>query len=168
MWIGLFAADPASVSGTTDWAQKGLTLLIGAAGGWVSGTLKVRGQQRVAVDGQVQKIIELSMEYPHLERDGYCGAWTSGGVDDDDRSRYDNYCCFVFNTLERAWELCWPWGLSRAWRHAAIGKIVHAEELICRHHRWWEGDRENLDGYSTGFREYVGWVIDKCKRSKKL
>lgn len=162
----LLADAAPTAAAHTDWLEKGLTLLIGALGGWISGTLKVRGQQRVAIDAQVQKIVELSMEYPYLERDSYCSAWKKDGdPNDDERARYENYCCLVFNTLEHAWELCWPWFFSKARRHAAIRKIVHVDELICRHYEWFTADDVNLKGgYSEGFYEYVVYVHTKCKR----
>lgn len=97
------------------WLEKGLSFLIGGIGGWISGTLKTRGQQRIAIDALVQKIIELSIEYPYLERDCYCFAWKSDGdPEDDKRSRYENYCCLVFNTIERAWQLHWARFFSKA------------------------------------------------------
>jgi hypothetical protein len=151
-----------------NWWEKAITFVIGAVGGWISGTLKVRGQRRVAIDGLVQKIIELSMEYPYLERNSYCAAWTKDAADDDDRARYENYCCLVFNTLENAWELCWPWFWSKEKRHKKIRNIFHVDELICRHHRWWDGDNDNIDGYADGFREYVRFVIDKCRRENRI
>lgn len=168
MWMSLFAQTPTP----TDWWEKALTFLIGAVGGWVSGTLAVRGQQRVAVDGLVQKIIELSMQHPYLERDSYCKAWVptapagagAAAPDDDNKTRYENYCCLVFNTIEKAWELSWPWGFSMAWRHAAVKKSLQVEELICRHHDWWSKDPDNVEGYSSGFRAYMGYVIDECKK----
>jgi len=170
MWMSLFAQTPTP----TDWWEKLLTFIIGAVGGWVSGTLAVRGQQRVAVDGLVQKIIELSMAHPYLERDSYCKAWVPTDpaaplpnpptAADDDKTRYENYCCLVFNTIEKAWELCWPWWFSASWRHGAVKKILQVEELICRHHSWWSKDPDNLEGYSAGFRSYMSHVIDECKK----
>ncbi len=59
-------AAPAAASAGWSWWEKGLTFVVGAAGGWISGTIKVRGQQRESIDALVQKIIELSMTYPHL------------------------------------------------------------------------------------------------------
>jgi len=157
---------PIPVAASTGWLDKGVTFLIGAVGGWISGTLKTRGQQRIAIDGRIQKLIELSIEHPYLERDSYCAGWTKGGDETDDKSRYDNYCCLVFNTMEHAWELSWPW-FNNSWRHSAVRKIVQVEELIWRHRPWWEGDSDNVDGYSSGFRAYVLYVLDKCKRERK-
>ena len=176
MWMSIFAQTPST---PTDWWEKGLTFIIGAVGGWVSGTLAVRGQQRVAVDGLVQKIIELSMGYPYLERDSFCKAWVPtdpaaavaagpATPDADNKTRYENYCCLVFNTIEKAWELSWPWWFSTPRRHAAVKKILQVEELICRHHTWWTGDTDNLEGYSNGFRRYMDHVIDECRKGKKL
>jgi hypothetical protein len=156
-----------SASQPTDWLQLGVTFVVGAVGGWISGTLKVRGQQRVFIDSLVQKIIESSMQYPYLERDSYCSAWQKGMHENDEDSRYENYCCLVFNLIEKAWDQTWPWFFNGL-RHKAVKKILHVEELICRHHEWWSCDQENLDGYSKGFRAYMSYVIDECKRGKKL
>src|SRR6185312_7454305 len=103
-----------------DWMAKIVTLFIGALGGWISGTIKVRGQQRAAIDATVHKLLELSMEYPHVERESYCASWDTKQPDDDDKSRYESYCCALFNTIEHAWELTWPWGFSKRLRHWAI------------------------------------------------
>lgn len=165
MWQHLFAQTPPV---PTDWWEKALTFVIGALGGWISGTLAVRGQKRIAIDGLVKKIIELSMQYPYLERDSYCAGWTSGDGDNDEKTRYENYCCLVFNTIEQAWELCWPWWFSVNWRHEAVKKIIQVEELVCRHYPWWSKDPQNLEGYSQGFRRYMDHVIDECKKGKKL
>ena len=159
-------APPQSGKPSTDWLEKGMTLALGAVGGWISGTIKTRGQQRIAIDNVVQKLIELSMQYPHLERDSYCASWKKDGVEDDDKSRYENYCCLVFNTIEHAWELSWPWAF-KSLRHRSVKKIVQVEEPIWRHRLWWDGDGENVDGYSPGFRAYVLFVLDKCKKERR-
>lgn len=162
-------AEAANGGAHTDWMEKALTFLIGAVGGWISGTLKTRGQQRLAIDAQVQKLIEMSMTYPYLERDSYCSGWSKDAdPNDDDRARYENYCCLLFNTLERAWELNWLWFFSKARRHAAVRKILHVDELICRHYAWFKNDGENLDGYSEGFYEFVTYVHTKCRREQKV
>ena len=176
MWFVLFAqattgiagAPGASQTATNSWWEKGLTFLIGAIGGWISGTVKVRGQRRVAIDGLVLKLIELAMEYPYLERDSYCAAWKQDGEDSDERARYENYCCLVFNTIENAWELNWHLSWNKYLQHNSIRRILQVEELICRHHQWWEGDADNIDGYASGFRSYILFVVDKSKREKKL
>ncbi len=74
----------------------------------------------------------------------------------------------MFNAIEKAWELTWPTFWSKESRHKAIRKIVQVEELICRHHKWWEGDTENIDGYAPGFRAYILFVLDKCRKEKRL
>lgn len=177
-WVFLFAqalgAPPVPAptptfqppSPSPGWWEKGLTFLIGAVGGWISGTLKTRGQQRVAIDSLVLKLIELPMEYPYLERGSYCAAWAKDGEDTDDRARYESYCCLVFNTIQKAWELNWPWFWNAA-RHKHVSDIVHVEELIWQHRNWWEGDRGNVDGYPPRFRAYVLFVIDKCRRENR-
>jgi len=164
----LFAEAASEAVAHTTWTEKGLTFLIGAVGGWISGTLKTRGQQRLAIDGQVQTLIEMSMQYPYLERDSCCSAWKKdGNPDDDERARYENYCCLVFNTIERAWDLHWWRGFNKEWRHAAVRKIFHVDELICRHYAWFTADEENLGGYPASFYEYVNFVYTKCRREKK-
>jgi hypothetical protein len=92
-----------------------------------------------------------------------------GGADDDEKTRYENYCCFVFNTIEQAWELCWPWWISASWRHGAVKKILQVEEGIdlpplCVVVE----SSQNLEGYSQGFRRYMYHVIDECRKGRKL
>jgi len=64
-----------------------------------------RSGKNAGIESMLNKAIELSMMYPHVERDDYCAAWPEPPGDGDQRERYDNYCCFLFNMLEGAWRL---------------------------------------------------------------
>src|SRR5258708_1867617 len=75
-------------------------------------------QQRTAIDGMLNKTIELAMAYPIVESDRFCSAWPNVAAPDDDKIRYDQYCCYFFNTLEMIWDHC-------RGKDSKISKIVH-------------------------------------------
>ena len=112
--------------------------------------------------GQVQKIIEFSITYPYLEDDEFCNSWPNITKDpasdkDDSRDRkqrYENYCCHVFNTIEAIYEIC-------KGEHDEMCKIMHPDEMILRHRKWWETDTHNRSGYSDIFNQYVLNVLIK-------
>ena len=116
-----------------------------------------RQQQRSAIDGMVLKLIELGMLYPYLEKEENCRAWPNPKLNDSAKERYEAYCCFVFNLLEHVWVYC-------AGNRQKIQEVVHAEELIRCHFKWWESELDNYDGYAKGFRDYVRDEIDDLKR----
>jgi len=57
-----------------------------------------------ALRSQIDKMIDISIEYPYLEDDKYCEKWSSKDKSTVITMRYENYCCFVFNLLERGWK----------------------------------------------------------------
>jgi hypothetical protein len=100
----------------------------------------------------LNKAIELAMTYPHLEQDSYCSAWPEPPGDGDQRERYDNYCCFVFNIIEQAWSL-------EKKRPKRVEMLVPVREHAWRHHRWWNTEDANESGYDLDFVRYVDDVI---------
>ena len=100
-----------------------------------------------AIYSQIQQLNTLAIEYPYFEDDNFCSGWSCDAVDDNSM-RYDNYCCIVFNLLERIW------------RHldgdkSRIFNFIHFGELAQRHKVWWQ-QLDNIRGYDKGFREFVG------------
>lgn len=58
----------------------------------------------------------------------------------------------MFNTLSLAYDICHG-------DHGEIVKIVPIEEMVRRHYRWWQADRDNLQ-YDNEFRRYIQDRID--------
>ncbi len=111
-----------------------------------------RAQEKANVEAMLAKAIELAMEYPYLEQDSYCSAWPTPPRADEDRERYDNYCCFIFNLIERAW----VFEKRRAGPAEALAPI---REYAWRHRRWWNAEDANADGYDPKFVAYIDDLI---------
>jgi hypothetical protein len=139
---------------------------ISIAGGiWsmVNASRSKRDQDRTTVQAMMNKTIELAMQYPHLERDDYCNSWPNpqGAVGtppyQDDRDRYDNYCCFVFNMIHTAWVLAGK-------KPCKIEEMLSFREYVLRHRCWWEKEDGNVHFYEQEFRNFINTIIDEDKR----
>ncbi|HWQ89344.1 MAG TPA: hypothetical protein VN374_05175, partial [Desulfitobacteriaceae bacterium] len=81
-----------------------LSTIISSMVAFVTAKSSERHEERQNLNDLITKIIEISLEYPYLEDDNYCSAWL-GVVESDEKSmRYENYCCVVFNLIERLWK----------------------------------------------------------------
>ena len=125
--------------------------VIGAATAVFVGHRTVRNQHRQRLIAQVDRIVDLAITYPFLESDAFCKTY-HGQSDDECFMRYDNYCCQVFNLLERLW--MYAKGNSTMMR-----EFIYFEELVHRHKVWWQSELENKAGYDVGFREFVDGVL---------
>lgn len=120
-----------------------------------------RGHNERFVYGQVQKIIEFAIAYPYLEDDEFCLTWPNTKEDPkgEMRQRYEHYCCHLFNTMERVYELC-QFDLD------CMKKYLYPDEMIVRHKTWWRHDPENIHGYTDEFQIFVNQVIKKHEGAK--
>ena len=116
--------------------------------------------EKRAIREGTMRIIGWAIEYPFLESDDFCRSWPNTTRTDDDRLRYENYCCHVFNQLEHAWELFK--GDERKMRCCLCPK-----ELIVRHRKWWEDEPDNDEGYSVEFRQFVANILRRVDRGPK-
>ena len=120
-------------------------------------------QNRAAVGAMLNKAIELAMQYPHLERDAYCKAWPEPDGEktaqsyQDDKDRYDNYCCFIFNMIHTAWVL------ANGKPHK-IDEMLTFREYVMRHCCWWVKEDSNVHFFEQEFRNFIGSIIDDLKR----
>lgn len=126
--------------------------VLAAAATWIRSVQVQRQQQRTNIESALNKSIELAIAYPHLEQDSYCSAWPSPPGDQEQRERYDNYCCFVFNTIERAW-------LLEKRCPTATAALVPVRESAWRHRRWWSSEDENDAGYHPDFVKYLDDIV---------
>lgn len=116
-----------------------------------------RGSKTIFIHEMIYSLIELSLQYPYLEDDATCNSYPNIQVDQEPwaKTRYENYCCHVFNTLEHAWE-------HTSETLDEVRKIIYPDELIVRHRKWWLHDEENNShGYSEGFVQFVQNILDK-------
>lgn len=114
-----------------------------------------RGHNQRLAFGFVQKIIEFAMQYPFLEDQGFCDQWPDI-PDKEQKLRYEYYCCHVFNTLEKVYELTKD-GLTDA------KSIVYPDELIFHHRKWWTSELVNIQAYSSEFQQFVNHIIAKSE-----
>jgi len=93
-------------------------------------------------------LIRISIEYPYLEDTKYTYN-KNKSIDDEKYIRYDNYCCMVFNFIERLWK--YTKGDKKK-----MNDIVYYNEYIYTHYQWWIDNYElNKEGYENGFLEFV-------------
>lgn len=104
--------------------------------------------ERSEIYSMISKITEYGLVYPIVEDERMTANWPNVEFDNTDKCRYQNYCCFVFNTMERAWKFA-DGNVPR------MNELLHTNELISTHSRWWRNERENLVGYDQQFRNYV-------------
>jgi hypothetical protein len=112
------------------------------------------------LEAMILKLSEFAIKYPALERDAYCETYPKCPGDPNGKERYESYCVYVFNTLGAIWDFC---GGDKQ----KINEFVGAEELIRRHHRCWQADRDNL-GHAEPFQQYIHSVIDDLKRRREI
>ncbi len=140
-----------------------VSAIIAAVVAYIVSIRTTRTQRRISLDSVRNKLIELALQYPHLERDEYCRDWSRPAPDpitkdyQDERDRYDNYCCYVFNMIHASWEFA-------GGKVNKIDDMLSIQEYIGRHWCWWEDD--NIHYYDTKFCSFVDDVIRQGQRIK--
>lgn len=117
-------------------------------------------QERATLDGLIIKMIELTMEYPYLERKDFCETYPNVSGHQHCKERYENYCCFVFNTLLFAFKHFRQDGQQ-------LLEYLHVREIVSLHYKWWDHDRENME-YDQLFRDFIRTMIDTLKKEGKI
>lgn len=109
-------------------------------------------QDHAKLVAMLDKMIDFSIQYPYLEDSDFCNKWTPEAKDENSM-RYDNFCCFVFNYLERLWEFYDGKG-DKMYKH------VNYIEIIALHGTWWKSRiAENTDGYKPDFVDFVNKIL---------
>ncbi|HTU88738.1 MAG TPA: hypothetical protein VMF69_01455 [Gemmataceae bacterium] len=119
-----------------------------------------RSQQRATLVGLIIKMIDLSMEYPYLEKKDFCDSYPNISGHQHSKERYENFCCFVFNTLMIGFKHFNCEGKK-------LEEYLHVREIVLLHHKWWQMDRENLE-YDQPFQDYIRSVIDRLRKENKI
>lgn len=118
---------------------------------------RARYDERKAIHDMIAKMLELAMAYPHVESDEFLDNWPDvPNATDSDRLRYEIYCCYVFNLLERVWLFSKD---DYSDEGSVANEILHVPEIIADHKRWWLSDKANQNGYTRSFQSYVDRVI---------
>lgn len=119
-----------------------------------------KSQRLAVVEAMILKLSEFAIQYPIVEKDDYCASYPKCVGDPNGKERYENYCAYLFNTIGAVFEFC-----DRD--PAKVKDMFHVEEMVKRHWRCWDGDKENL-GYDQPFRAYIQSVIDDLRRRKEI
>lgn len=118
---------------------------------WAMNRKTRRDQERSELRAFITQLNMIAIQYPYVEDDAFCAKWPSANPPAEADMRYDNYCCLVFNLLERLWK-------HYKGRDDRIHAVFGATEMIRRHRVWWRSTRnrvDNLGGYDLGFIQYV-------------
>ena len=171
----LFADDPKDVQKDLPfWWEVTKTIGIPAVSVAISAIVSylvaqraTRTQRHLSLDQVQNKLIELALQYPHLERNDYCDGWPHKPPDPvtkewlEDRERYDNYCCFVFNMIHQNW-------LLASKKPENIEDLLSIKEYILRHYCWWEEEDENIHFYESDFCSFVDGVIREMRKAGQI
>jgi hypothetical protein len=99
--------------------------------------------------------IRFTIEYPQLDSEETARSWRKN-LDGVEAERYDNFCCFVFNLIERIF-------LTFNGDKRKMNDIFYVNEPIIRHRRWWSNNMRNEVSYDGKFVEFVNQVIKDYK-----
>lgn len=132
---------------------------IAAVVAWLISRKTRRDQERSELNALVAQLNAITIQYPILEDDDFCAKWPPKAPPAETDMRYDNYCCLVFNLVERLW---------RHFKGNAqkINDFFGATEMICRHRKWWLDSKNrtpNYGGYPLEFVQYVDAVLKEIK-----
>jgi hypothetical protein len=109
-----------------------------------------KNQTKESIHNEITIMIQLAIEYPFLEQDSFCSAY-NGNRECENNLRYDNYCCIVFNILEKIFVL---FGGKRL----KIEEFIGIKEIALRHKQWWKSrnnQKDIIDGYRLEFVEFI-------------
>ena len=119
---------------------------------WLFARGAERNEDRRDLSAKIGKMIDISLQYPFVEDPAICDEWPKSHLSDDDKLRYKDYCCYVFNVMSDVWRF------ARG-KPEAVRKILHVDELIWKHRCWWRHDKENVKAYDDKFVRFVNDVI---------
>ena len=133
-----------------------LSVAISAVVSWAIWHFTQRSDRKQRLNAQIDRLVELGMQYALMENDAFCTAWNENDTSAD-AMRYENYCCFVYNLLQGIWEFC-------RGNENNIQSMLDCQDLIWRHSTWWR-QKEHQTGYPDKFVDYVREVAVR-KESK--
>lgn len=118
--------------------------------------LNHQASEKNRIEDYLNQMVNYSIEYPYLENRTFIERWAENRNSTDEAlMRYDSYCIFVFNFLDR---LCRYYKFDRA----KIEEYLFIEEIIVSHKEWWNNpDRSfnNQNGYSETFKDFIIYYL---------
>lgn len=143
---------PLSIDVITTSVATIISTVVSSFVAFIAAKITLKYQERQNLNDLITKIIEMSLTYPYLEDDDYCLQWGCTQNKDENSMRYDNYCCIIFNLIERLWKHC-------NGNKKKIDELLYVDEMVKRHLRWWRSEYNNLDGYDKRFQKYINSLI---------
>jgi hypothetical protein len=125
-----------------------VTVLISAIVSYVVAKSQSQTADRQALARQVDDLLHITLEYPHLDSESFVEKWKKGEGTFEDRDRYTSFCCFAFNLLYRVWQF-------HRGDAKKIDDVILAREIVHRHKTWWLGDANNTLAYDEKFAAYI-------------
>jgi len=114
-------------------------------------------QEKLRLDNELTRIIEISLTYPYLEHQTFINKWPEKRNGEDERyMRYDIFCNLIFNYLEKLFN----------YYSGDIAKIeseLNVRDWVISHKLAWQKPSvmfENIDGYSQEFKTFIGKYIE--------
>lgn len=105
---------------------------------------------------ELHQMIIFYVTYPYLENESFISSWEkSQGSTDEKKLRYEAYCIYVFNFLER---LC----KFYKYKKKKIENFINIKEIVRTHSKWWshpDSNHSNIDGYEVKFRNFINEYI---------
>ncbi|MEA4838586.1 MAG: hypothetical protein VB101_09905 [Rhodospirillaceae bacterium] len=142
---------------------------LGAFGAWWAAKESTASQRKTAekdleerklsaINSMMLRICELGIQYPYFEDQEFCSSFRNRCG--DERIRYINYCCIIFNTINMAWHFCKNSGNK-------VSDIIGIDEFLSKHHVWWESDLDNFQ-YEWDFIQYIKNLIEELKKKNRI
>jgi len=114
--------------------------------------LLARLNSKKSLDDQLDGILKIAIQYPHLENKDFTSAWTSAYDRNDDKSlRYEVYCTLVFNYMSRLAKH-YKYNTTKIEEHVALKPWARI------HAKYWKDPTEayeNVDTYDRPFVELI-------------
>jgi hypothetical protein len=140
---------------TEQWsvAVSGIGVFLSALFSYVIAILVSRRTREEWLKSQVDKYIDFAIAHPYLDSDKYASTWRRND-ESEAAERYQNFCCFAFNLLERIWTQCD--GDAKK-----IDAYIYYGEVVKRHRNWWITEPHNQLGYEPAFIEFIRTVLQE-------
>lgn len=100
-------------------------------------------------------LLDLAIKYPYLEDDNFCKTWTGDYCDNWKMSRYNLYCCKVYNLLLAIYEY------SGSYRK--MSEIVDIDDYISTHRVWLKMEASKTAGndrFNSLLHERIAKIIE--------
>ena len=121
--------------------------------------------EEARLNTELTNILKIQIKYPFLEDTQFTNDWNGDKALGNDKKRldyhrYDSYCCLLFNFLSQIYDL-YKGNIEK------IDNFFAVEEVVNIHNKWWQNPlhpRDNIEGYSGGFRHYIDSIILRSKK----